>query len=241
MKDHNLGKLRKMRSRYLVGVTILLLCLSFQNCGRSGFATKSADQFEVLNLGSSAFPGVPGSPGLFLNSLGPDDKINIGHADYMTSTMTTIFVNPTLATPSTNAIKNKIKSLVTLQIDSMGGPCSRYDDICPGGNRTSSSVVPLSNAIRKGYLIRACEEILSIDEAVMTALTQSSLAPTSAASDMNLSNALNLFFPGRAVSDNVLAPLKAQHQAALNFGQTPLDAWRFVFLSLCTSPMMEML
>lgn len=238
MKDHNLGKLSKRRGRYLVGMTILLLCLSFQNCGRSGFVTKAADQFEVLSLGSSV---VPGSPGPFLSSLGPDDKINIGHSGYMTSTLTMVFVNPALATPSTNAIKNKIKSLVTLQIDSMGGPCSRYDDNCPGGDRASSPVVPLSNAIRKGYLIRACEEILSIDEAVMTALTQISLTPTSAASDMNLSNALNLFFPGRAISDSVLGPLSAQHQAALNFGQTPLDAWRFVFLSLCTSPMMEML
>ncbi len=235
MKYHNLGKLRRLKARYLAGIAILLLCLSFQNCGRSGFSVKSGDQFEILEFGSS------GSSGTLFSSLGADDKINIGHAGYMTSTMTMLFVNPALATTSTSSIKNKINSLVNLQISSMGGPCSRYDDICPGGDRSSAPEVPLSNAIRKGYIIRSCEEILSIDEAVMTALTQISLTPNSAASDVNLSNTLNLFFPGRAVSDYVLAALRAQHQAALNFGQAPLDAWRFVFLSLCTSPLMEML
>ena len=235
MKYHNLGKLKKLKVRYLAGISILLLCLSFQNCGRSDFSSKAGDQFEILEFGSS------GSSGTLFSSLGTDDKINIGHAGYMTSAMTILFVNPALATPSTSAIKNKINTLVNLQISSMGGPCSRYDEVCPGGDRSSAPVVPLSNAIRKGYIIRSCEEILSIDEAVMTALMQISLAPNSAASDVNLSNTLNLFFPGRAVSDNVLAALRIQHQATLNFGQTPLDAWRFVFLSLCTSPMMEML
>ncbi len=235
MKTHNLGKLRKLRGGYLIGMSILLLCLSFQNCGKPSFEAKPADQLELMDLASS------GSSGSMLSSLGPDDKINIGHAGYMSSTLTQLFVNPTLATTSTSAIKSKINGLVTLQIASMGGPCSRYDDNCSGGDRATAPVVPLSNAIRKGYLIRSCEEILSIDEAVTTALTQINLTPNSAASDMSLSNTLNLFFPGRAISEDVLAALKAQHEAALNFGQTPMDAWRFVFLSLCTSPLMEML
>ncbi len=232
MKNKKSGKLKMLKVQYLTGLAVLVMCLSFQNCGRTGFAVKAEDQFESLEFGSL---------GTISRSLGYEDKINIGHASYMTSTLTMLFVNPASATSANTSIKSKINSLVTQQIASMGGPCSRYEDNCPGGDRSSAPEVPLSNAIRKGYLIRSCEEILSIDEAVITALSQISLPPNSAASDLNLSNTLNLFFPGRAVSDDVLSALRSQHQAALNFGQTPLDAWRFVFLSLCTSPMMEML
>lgn len=218
--------------RFLIALPCLLFFLSFQNCGRSYFTPLESAQLNLVEFNSVS--GVE-------SSLGAEDKINIGHADYMASVMTLFFVNPASASGSATTIKGKINTLVAKQIPSMGGPCNRYEGDCPGGDLSSAPMVTISNAIRKGYLIRACEEILSIDEAVITALSKVSLGPMAPASDANLRNILNLFFPGREISSLILIDLKAQHQAALNMGQTPTDAWRFVFVSLCTSPLLEML
>ncbi len=227
-----LSKLILKNKRFLIALPCLVFFMSFQNCGRSYFIPLQSAQLNLVEFNSVS--GVEAS-------LSAEDKINIGHADYMASVMTLLFVNPASASGSATNIKGKIDTLVANQIPSMGGPCNRYEGNCPGEDLSSAPMVATSNAIRKGYLVRACEEILSIDEAVITALSKVSLGPMAPASDANLRSISNLFFPGREISSAILLDLKAQHQAALSMGQTPTDAWRFVFVSLCTSPLMEML
>lgn len=155
--------------------------------------------------------------------------------------MTSLFVNPTSTSAQSTTIKARIKALISNQVASMGGPCNRYEGNCPGGDQSSAPMVPLSNAVRKGYIIRACDEVLSQDEAVTTALANVNLVATSAATDANIISVLNLFFPGREITADILSDLKTQHQAAIGLGQTTTDAWRFVFVGLCTSPLLEML
>lgn len=223
--------------RYLMALPCLMVFLSFQNCGRSYFSALPSSELKLAELNLVELNSV----GTINASYGAEDKINIGHAGYMASAMTLMFVNPSSSSSAATNIKTRINTLVTAQIPSMGGPCNRYEGNCPGGDRSSAPMVTVSNAIRKGYLVRACEEILSIDEAVITALSNASLGPAAPASDASLLAITNLFFPGREISNNILIDLKAQHQAALNLGQTSTDAWRFVFVSLCTSPLLEML
>lgn len=167
--------------------------------------------------------------------------VSLGNAHYMTSTMKSIFVNPNSTSAQSNTIKDRITKRITNQILFMGGSCNRYEGNCANAGHSAAPFKAVTNPVRKGYIIRACEEITSQDEAVTTALTNAGLTILSPADVATVRTVYNLFYPGRTVSSESLNNLINLHQAAITLKQTPTDAWRFVLYTLCASPMMEML
>ncbi len=174
-------------------------------------------------------------------ALAVDVKINIGNAHYMSSTMKSIFVNPASTSAQSNTIKDRIAKRITNQILFIGGSCNRYEGNCADPGHSVATFKAVTSPLRKAYLVRACEEITSQDEAVTTALTNAGLTIMSPANSSNVKTVYSLFYPGRSISDEVLDNLVNQHQAAISLAQTPTDAWRFVLYTLCASPLMEML
>lgn len=175
------------------------------------------------------------------NTSSTDVKMNIGNAHYMSSTMKSIFLNPNSTSGQANTIKDRIAKRITNQILFMGGACNRYEGNCTAAGQNEAPYKSVTTPVRKGYIVRACEEITSQDEAVTTALANAGLNVMSPANTSNIKMIYNLFYPGRSVSSESLDNLINQHQAAISLAQTQTDAWRFVLYTLCASPLMEML
>ncbi len=170
-----------------------------------------------------------------------DVKINLGNAHYMTSTMKSIFLNPASTSVQSNTIKDRIAKRISNQILFLGGSCNRYEGNCRNENHAEAPFKAITNPVRKGYIVRACEEVTSQDEAVTTALGKAGLSVIATADMTSVKTIYNLFYPGRTVSNEAVNNLINLHQAAIGLKQTPTDAWRFVLYTLCASPMMEML
>lgn len=167
--------------------------------------------------------------------------ISLGNAHYLTSKMRSIFLNPNSTSVQSNTIKDRITRRITNQILFLGGSCNRYEGNCANAGHSAAPFKAITNPVRKGYIIRACEEITSQDEAITTAMTNAGLTIMSPANDTTVRTVYNLFYPGRPISSEALNNLMNLHQAAITLKQTPTDAWRFVLYTLCASPMMEML
>lgn len=182
----------------------------------------------------------------------PEPKVNqltdlrpvIGNRNYLASLLEDIFVAPldSRIQADTN-ILNRIRTLVFNQTAALGGPCSRYDAACPGTIATNreAEVLPLPNALRKGYMIRACEEILAINRAVDNVMAKVELQMAAAGDRQNFSKIYDLFYPGRSAPVDVVDTLVAIHSDAKGKGLVNRDAWRFSFLAMCKSSQFEVL
>jgi hypothetical protein len=141
------------------------------------------------------------------------------------------------------------------RVEAFGGNCSRYDSDCVpepcGMGRTertckmelevkvSALPAPPSNVLAKGYLVKACEEILAVDKAVQTALERAQLRtellPEPEPNQANVAILLDFFFRGRPVAPAAIVQTTAVATAAASSGMNHLDQWRFVMLSACQS------
>jgi len=155
---------------------------------------------------------------------GPDAPSEVhqvlGNADYLASTFTALFVSAANSAED-QAVASTISALLSDQVASVGGSCSRYDATCPGkGNfdadeantgvffddhdQSSVSLAARSNAMRKGFLLRACREVLDHDSAVTTALSRASLTDGSEAGAAELGALYGQFFPGSVAPPEVV-------------------------------------
>ena len=164
----------------------------------------------------------------------------VGTRHYITHKFQKIFL-PSSATYDANdrAIELRIKNTLTSQVGALGGPCSRYDGDCLGEAAMAvtlfAPMLPVTNAARRGYMTRACDEVLSNNKAVTNALTRAGLTTASAATAGTIRAIYQLFYlnytPVGAVSDAVLAV----HQRAIFLGFSTLDAWRYSLTAVCDS------
>ncbi len=183
--------------------------------------------------------------------------LTVGHADFLTSQFTAMFVS-SANTTGDQAVAAKISALVSGQVASIGGSCLRYDPSCPGegttdgdeyrtnvyfDNHDQSAIAfdPISNAMRKGYLVRACRELLDIDTSVTNALAKASLTTASPGNAASMAALYGQFFPGSIIPPDVSTGLTSGFTAAQSSGATSLDSWRFLLLTLCTADEMETL
>lgn len=171
----------------------------------------------------------------------------IGTRTYLASTLESLFVAESEERNSEdNKILQVILNLILKQSGALGGPCqSRYEGSieCPGSAKLNNTaeMLPLPNSLRKGYMLRSCEEILAKDRAIHNALEKSKIETTSTADPGKISQVFNLFYPGRLPTSEVINELVNSHDIMLTKGQGPLNAWRFTLLSLCKSSMLELL
>lgn len=176
-------------------------------------------------------------------------KLPLGHRKYVASTMETIFLSPSSAqTTEDTTIQTTIKNLVTDQIAAFGGPCYRYDYFCPGGaaggrdfdsTNHYGSMKPEGNALRSGFKIRACEEVLQVNKAVTNALTNGQLTVNSVANEDSIRALLNLFSPDQTISTVAITALINNFNNARSRGLPVLEAWRLTLLPMCTSAISE--
>ncbi len=178
--------------------------------------------------------------------------IPIGTRTYMASVFTDIFVDPASTATANTTIRNLINSHLLNRPSALGGPCRRYDDVCPeqSGARQASEtwdmadawVLPAATPLREGYITRACNEILAQDLAVTNVLKRAgNLTATAPASDANVGLVYGIFHLGFTVPSSDLTNLKAIHAGALSRGMSTTDAWRFTILAICQSPGTETL
>ncbi|MCB0420873.1 MAG: hypothetical protein KDD61_07750 [Bdellovibrionales bacterium] len=168
----------------------------------------------------------------------------IGTRFYLESTFEDLFVAPAAQrTTGDTQILNKIKTLIVNQGAALGGPCRLYDSSCPGSldDNREAEALPAANALRKGYTIRACEEILAINQSVNNALAKVQLTVTSQASQQNIAKVFDLFFPGKDFTQNELNSIARIHQSCKNKGMNDINSWRFSLLGLCKSSLLEVL
>ena len=96
-------------------------------------------------------------------------------------------------------------------------------------------MLPVTNAARRGYMTRACDEVLSRSGAVSNALARAGLSSSSVADAASIKAIYQLFYlndtPAQAVSDAILDV----HQGAKNSPLSNFDAWRYSLTAVCDS------
>jgi hypothetical protein len=168
----------------------------------------------------------------------------VGTRHYVASYFTNIFVSKAGNLPADASINNVIKGLLLKQPGALGGICQKndvtsVDDTCQVKllETTRGVMLPQANAIRRGYISRACEEILSIDQAVVSALEKANLNNTAPINRTNVEKIWDVFAIGRPISTGV-----ADRLVSIG-GVTTLvnnqDRWRMVIFSLCRSAIMD--
>ncbi|HEX4925992.1 MAG TPA: hypothetical protein VFV50_18005, partial [Bdellovibrionales bacterium] len=180
-----------------------------------------------------------------------DLSVPVGNREFVTSQFNDIFTTEPLSADETR-VRTIVSTLVTNQFVAFGGPCDRYDRACPGfvpglfgfdthGVRANASMIATPNVLRRGYIMRTCEEILAIDAAVTNALAAASLTASSNRDTSNIGLLADVFMPGRPPSAQASAALLSVAEAGAANGFSALDQWRFVMLSLCEASFFEML
>lgn len=210
-------------------ILFAVLCGS-QSCGR---------RFE---FSESASLQTNGGPGVVTDS---DSKLRMATRAYVASTLREVF-----GAASHSSVEKAIEELVVRQLAPFaGGPCDRYGEDCPLMNNGSgrvdpagesqSSVIPAPTTARFALMIRVCERITSEDKAIFFAASQAMGGAVANHLPMPLEGdvtaAFDLFHTGevppKAVTNELLSLAKLAYQQ----GGT-LEAWRFLLLTLCTSP-----
>jgi hypothetical protein len=136
------------------------------------------------------------------------------------------------------------------RISSFGGPCDPHTELFANATRTYvgdrtfnchdedyvqslASSEPLTTTLREGWRIRACERLTYNTTTVNFALGRihgggATVNPTSS----TLTNAYQMFYPGRTPSSQELSALTSVSDQ----GTTVSERWRFVLVTLCMSP-----
>ncbi len=180
----------------------------------------------------------PGATDLNLSS-----KPALGGRFYVASTFFQLFYDEQNVSSADNTIKDIIKNNIEVQGYAFGGSC-RFMDINCGDGYVESPDVPMyskPNIPRSGYLVRTCNEVLSIDKAVLTVLRKSGLSVESEYSASNVQKLVRSFYSGRSVSSEELNALVLVGQTAISKGMSRTDGWRFLMLPMCTSAYFELL
>jgi hypothetical protein len=170
-------------------------------------------------------------------------NVRMGDRYYASSLLLDVFG------PDANEV---IKNNIMTKMDNFGGGCDQYDksatgvcsaDDCSIVNCTGAEVIHnqigVSSVIRQGWTRKACEEISNKDSAILyaiqriTGLNNLTIQNTPVPSNQNLIKAYTLFYRSVAPNSAVTTSL-----VAISNSETTnhFEKWRYVLLSLCTTP-----
>ena len=194
-------------------------------------------------------------------------RIVMGTRTMVASTLEDIFGKTSVASGGLN-VQDVTSNFVLSQPASWGGPCDPYANSHPvphaGRNGgldmvietpnargcsdkvfSQSSMLPSGSTSRLAWTIRACDRIVSSDAAIRFAATQSGYPANSSLntppSEQSIRSVFDIFHPGIALSTASFGALKGVvDEANRQFPNTP-EAWRFLMLTLCSSPGWQML
>ncbi|MGZ3742989.1 MAG: c-type cytochrome [Pseudobdellovibrionaceae bacterium] len=188
------------------------------------------------------------------NDAGASTRLLISNRYLLASQLNELFVASSNLDSNDTSIQTTINSLIMNHAEGFGGNCSRNDPGCvanPCANNgtcrgklnssENAEVNPSSSPVRKGYLIQACEKILTIDKSVGNLGLKASIDITQSP-DLSTLNSLALFvFRELPPDSSVINQLLTLATTAKSGGMAPLDQWRFVMLALCQSSSMDLL
>lgn len=157
-----------------------------------------------------------------------------------------LFLSASGTTAVDTSVRNLISRNISTQSDFIGGPCSPYERTCGGGFgknelNLASPMNPSLSAVRRGYVTKMCEEVLSQNGAVTNILARRTLTPASPFNAVNTLTVFQLFVPGRTPGTTVTNALIAVgNRAATATGQS-LEGWRYILYSVCSSAAADLL
>ena len=128
----------------------------------------------------------------------------------------------------------------------MGGKATHYEfytspSIAAKQADADALVHPLASVPRRGVMTKTCQEVLSINSAVMNLLTRSKIFVTSPPTEANIGKVFNTMNPTTPINTTVSNGLIGLFQEAKNNqSMSDTDAWRFVIYTLCVSPTFEL-
>ena len=174
-------------------------------------------------------------------SLGANEnETPLANRHVLYSKMKALFTsNSNLVDENDRKIVEIIREFVYEIPSAYGGPCTKISLNCPGNGVNSIKVkeTGISNSLRNGYRIRACEDILAQDRAVSNLLNHSGLNSTSSFTKNNLQS---LFYT--MTSHNLPDAVYLNFQ---NIGTATnrniLDSWRYTAFVICSSSLFEIL
>jgi mono/diheme cytochrome c family protein len=168
----------------------------------------------------------------------------IGTRVYVVSTFTDLFL-PEVAqrTAADTPILYLINTLLLDKTGALGGPCRKYETRCVGdlNENIGALMLPAPNTLRKGYMTRACEEILAKDRSVQNALSRAGITLTSTADTTNLRRLFDHFYPGHNPNTVIINSLISLVSDSRTKGLGDLNAWRYTMVPLCVGSALELL
>ena len=150
-------------------------------------------------------------------------------------------------TPNTT-IRNAYTNGIMKNSEFTGGICQPNQD--PVGCKTTAArltmglgaaVNPNLSSMRRGYITKTCEEILSLDIAVTNILAKRNLTVASDFSTANISTVFQIFAPGRTPPAGVISSLTSLGTAGKSLSGQSREGWRFVLNTICTSTVADLL
>lgn len=164
----------------------------------------------------------------------------VGTRTYVASYFRNIFVSNAGTLADDTTIKNKITSLILNQPGALGGACQKNDVtstdmVCTNKYLETSGgqMLPQPSALRRGYATRTCGEVLSVNQAVTSALEKITLTTTAPLSSANIALVYDLFLTGKPMPASVATALNGI--ATSPDLTTNLEKWRFVLFAICSS------
>lgn len=238
----------KMKMNFInVGGSLLLLQSTNKHCKVDSCAKDPAIFKAMLeNWKAAEFPSVLGSNSDVLET--PGTRLRLVGRKFVAGKLKTLFGSEVSAITDVY-IEN--------EIGNFGGPCDRnltditfrlngaqhqariYPD-CKSESDSQASVIGPTTPARFSLLQRACRKILQTDSylntGVMNALNTTTPQTSRAMTDADIQAIYSAFNIGKSPSLEVLSSLKKISDVTEEKGLAKIEAWRFVFLTLCLSP-----
>jgi hypothetical protein len=128
----------------------------------------------------------------------------------------------------------------------LGGKATHYEiytspSIVDKQEDADALVHPSASVPRRGLITKACQEILSFDDAVENVLLKSGLSESSLGDEANIGHLFTTINPTVTINSSVSSTLiNIYSQAVNNQKLTNKEAWKFVIYTLCVAPTFEL-
>ncbi len=174
-------------------------------------------------------------------------KVKLGDRTFVYQTFSTVFGTDG-SVAGDYILASSLKKLLVVQDEGsisgtgLGGPCDPYGNSfrCTPAQRKTDSLVPVmpvSAATREGIRLRACEEATNLDLAIRTAVQRIGVATINTpATATSAREALAAFYGDAEFPDSVVEALLEIQADAQSKGYPQIDAWRFIFYAICSTP-----
>jgi mono/diheme cytochrome c family protein len=200
---------------------------------------------QVSNIVLALNSALPPPPKL---ATATETGVSLGTAGFVASVLSEVFLPDDRANLAAEdlAIKARIdenilgiranNTFVTGRVTFMGGRCERFDTLChPEGVKAPQA--PSPNIVRTGLIIRACDEVVSLDRAVDNALAKISRSAGDRLDKASVQALYDLFAPGKEIPAYLREMIASFPNELPTFNAR--DRWRYALNVVCVSDAWE--